>query len=39
MRKVKNIQTPGVSLPIASECPECRGELAILRVIGGQTGT
>ena len=34
------IVRPSVSPPLVrSECPECHGELAILRVFGGRAGT
>jgi hypothetical protein len=34
------IVRPSVSAPpVRSKCPECHGELAILRVFGGRAGT
>jgi Zn finger protein HypA/HybF involved in hydrogenase expression len=36
-----NLEAAQVSLtaaPVRSECPECHGELAILRVFGGRGG-
>ena len=36
MQNGERIQGP-LSSPVRSECPECRGKLAILRVFGGRT--
>ena len=33
------VRTPLAAPPVRSECPECQGELAILKVIGGRAGS
>ena len=39
MQNAERIQPPLSPSSVRSECPECRGKLAILRVIGGRAGT
>ena len=39
MPNLEIAQVPRSSRPIRAECPECHGELAILRVFGGRAGT
>ena len=39
MPHLEVVQVPRTAPPVRSECPECHGELAILRVIGGRAGS
>ncbi|WP_024514026.1 hypothetical protein [Bradyrhizobium sp. Tv2a-2] len=39
MPNLESVQPSLSAPPVRSECPECRGELAILRVFGGRAGT
>jgi uncharacterized Zn finger protein len=39
MPNLDAISIPLPSPPVRVECPECHGELAILRVIGGRAGS
>jgi len=32
-------QFPGISRDVRSQCPDCPGSLAVLRVMGGRAGT
>jgi uncharacterized Zn finger protein len=38
MRNLEVVQPSFSAPPVRSECPECHGELAILRVFGGRAG-
>jgi hypothetical protein len=39
MPNLEIVRTPPSSPPIRIDCPECHGELALLRVIGGRAGS
>ncbi len=39
MSNLEAMQIPRTAPPVRSECPQCRGELALLRVIGGRAGS
>jgi len=39
MPNLETASPPPSSPPVRVECPECRGELAILTVIGGRAGS
>ena len=39
MLNLDAVQVPLPSAPVRVECPECHGELAILRVFSGRAGT
>jgi len=39
MPNLEVVQPTRSAPPVRSECPECHGELAILRVIGGRSGS
>ncbi len=38
MPNLEVVQAPVAAPPVRSECPECHGELTILRVFGGRAG-
>lgn len=39
MPNLEAVQIPRTAPPVRSECPECQGELAIVRVFGGRAGS
>ena len=39
MPNLELVQPPSSPPPVRSECPQCHGELTILRVIGGRAGS
>jgi hypothetical protein len=39
MPNLEAVRTPLTAPPVRVECPECHGELAILRVFGGRAGS
>ncbi len=39
MQQLETTAAVGSSSPVRSQCPECQGELAILRVFGGRAGS
>jgi len=38
MPNLEALQTPLPTPPVRAECPDCHGELAILRVFSGRAG-
>lgn len=38
MPNLEIVQAPRIPPSVRSECPECQGELTILRVFGGRAG-
>jgi uncharacterized Zn finger protein len=39
VRSLETIDTPLSAPSVRAECPDCNGELAVLRVFGGRAGS